>query len=89
MLTSSSALVPSFAGVAVEVLESAELELDEDEQAVAARPRPIMAVRTLARLRGFTVLPSRKARALHVQLERSAQLISVPGRRHRPSVVPT
>src|SRR5580704_10887356 len=50
------------AGVAVEVAELTELEVDEDEQAVAARPRPIMAVRILARLRGFTVLPSRKAR---------------------------
>jgi hypothetical protein len=28
--------------------ELAELELDADEQAVAARPRPIMAVRILA-----------------------------------------
>ena len=51
------------------VFELAELEVDVDEQAVAARPRPIMAVRILARLRGFTVLPSRKASAFHVQLE--------------------
>jgi hypothetical protein len=39
------------------------LEVDADEQAAAPRPRPIMAVRILARLRSFTVLPSRKASA--------------------------
>ncbi|HYB48640.1 MAG TPA: hypothetical protein VED20_15020, partial [Streptosporangiaceae bacterium] len=53
-------------GLALEVLELAELEADVDEQAVAARARPIMAVRILARLLGFTVLPSRKASAFHV-----------------------
>jgi hypothetical protein len=57
------------AGLAVEMLELAELEADVDEHAVAARARPIMAVRILARLRGFTVLPSRKASAFHVQPE--------------------
>jgi hypothetical protein len=46
-----------------------EVEVDVDEQAVAARARPIMAVKILARLRGFTVLPFRKASAFHVQLE--------------------
>jgi hypothetical protein len=53
------------------VPDPAELEADVDEQAVAARPRPIMAVRILARLRGFTVLPFRKASAFHVQLAAS------------------
>jgi len=56
-------------GFALVVFEPAGLEAGVDEQAVAARPRPIMAVRILARLRGFTVLPSQKASALHVQLE--------------------
>ena len=56
-------------GFALAALELAELEAEVDEQAVAARPRPIMAVRILARLCGFTVLPSRKATAFHVQPE--------------------
>src|SRR5271170_7886635 len=44
-------------GVVVGVVGFDELEVDVDEQAVAARPRPIMPVRILARLRDFTVLP--------------------------------
>jgi len=52
------------AGFALGILEVDEVlevvEDDVDEQAEAARPRPIMAVRILARLRGFTVLPFRK-----------------------------
>jgi hypothetical protein len=42
------------------VAELAELVVDVDEQAVAARPRPIMAVRILAWWPGFTVLPFSK-----------------------------
>jgi hypothetical protein len=43
-------------GVAASLPELAELEVDE-EQAVAVRPSPMMAVRILARPTGFTVLP--------------------------------
>jgi hypothetical protein len=35
-------------GAALGLVELAELEVDVDEQAVAARPRPIMTVRILA-----------------------------------------
>src|SRR5271170_676245 len=48
------------AGVVVGIVELAELdefEVDVDEQAAAARPRPIMAIRILAWWPGFTVLP--------------------------------
>ena len=63
--------------VVVGVVRLDELEVDVDEQAVAVRPRPIMAVRILARLRDFTVLPFRKASAFHVQPTRSVRLLSV------------
>jgi hypothetical protein len=76
-------------GAVLGVFEPAEVEAGVDEQAVAARPRPIMAVRILARLRGFTVLPSQKASAFHVQPKRIARLRFMPGRPHRPPVVPT
>jgi hypothetical protein len=42
-------------------------EVDVDEQAVAARPRPAIAVMILAMRQDFTVLPSLKAHAFHVQ----------------------
>src|SRR5580700_9401614 len=75
-------------GVVVGVVKLDELEVDVDEQAVAARPRPIMPVRILARLRDFTVLPFRKASAFHVQPEAFRPAAIRPGRRHRPPAVP-
>jgi hypothetical protein len=65
------------------------LELDVDEQAVATRPTPIMAVRILARRQEFTVLPSLEGRAFHVQPARSVRLLSVPGGQRCPPAVPT
>jgi hypothetical protein len=55
-------------GVALEAPEVAleVLELDVDEQAAITSPRPIMAVRILARRRGVTVLPSPEDPAFRV-----------------------
>src|SRR5208282_4938074 len=64
-------------GVVVGIVELAELdefEVDVDEQAAAARPRPIMAVRILAWWPGFTVLPfSRPAPSASADVSVSGQ----------------
>src|SRR5271155_2128530 len=56
------------------VAELADLVVDVDEQAAAARPRLIMAVRILAWWPGFTVLPFSK-----VSVPSASADISVPG----------
>src|ERR1700678_744698 len=68
-------------GAAVRVVVGAvrldELEVDVDEQAVAVRPRPTMAVRILARLRDFTVLPFRRPAPSTSSRRRFVRLLSV------------
>src|SRR5580693_10406452 len=62
------------AGVAAEL---AEPVVDVDEQAAAARPRPIVAIRILAWRPGVTVLPFSKVSAPSASAD-----ISLGGRRH-------
>src|SRR5579864_3296063 len=67
------------------------LEVDVDEQAVAARPNPTMTVKIVERRNDFTVPPSPEgARRLpYSGRMRASSRLSVSGRQHRPPAVPT
>jgi hypothetical protein len=62
------------------------LDVDVDEQAVAARPRPIMTDMILAIRQDFTVLPSWKGQCLPSQLENPDSCYPVRAGVGRPAV---